>query len=274
MTTVAVSGSFDDLRSRHVRFLEEASKLADLHVFLWSDKVFQAMEGKPPKFPTEERHYFVEALRYVKRVTVVQEPFERDALPRLNGEKPAVWAVQQAVDTAGKKRFAEAEGITYRVIPDEQLKGFPPVPAPKAVPGTPGKKKVLVTGCFDWLHTGHVRFFEEVSELGDLYVVVGHDANIELLKGAGHPQFREQERRYMVGAMRYVAQALVSSGSGWMDAEPEIAVIKPDMYAVNEDGDKPEKKTFCEQHGLQYVVLKRLPKPGLPRRQSTDLRGF
>ena len=46
------------------------------------------------------------------------------------------------------------------------------------------------------------------------------------------------------------------------------------MYVVNEDGDKPEKREFCRAHGLEYVVLKRTPKEGLPRRQSTDLRGF
>lgn len=59
-----------------------------------------------------------------------------------------------------------------------------------------------------------------------------------------------------------------------MDAEPEIERIKPDMYAVNEDGDKPEKRAFCAQHKIEYVVLKRLPKDGLPRRESTELRGF
>ena len=59
-----------------------------------------------------------------------------------------------------------------------------------------------------------------------------------------------------------------------MDAAPEIARIRPDLYAVNEDGDKPEKRAFCEEHGLEYVVLKRAPAEGLPRRQSTDLRGF
>ena len=78
----------------------------------------------------------------------------------------------------------------------------------------------------------------------------------------------------MVQSIRYVKQALVSSGQGWMDAEPEIALIKPDIYAVNEDGDKPEKQAFCQEHGLDYVVLKRLPKEGLPRRKSTALRGF
>jgi len=49
-----------------------------------------------------------------------------------------------------------------------------------------------------------------------------------------------------------------------MDAEPEIAVIKPDMYAVNEDGDKPDKKEFCITHGIQYVVLKEHQKKDYP----------
>jgi glycerol-3-phosphate cytidylyltransferase-like family protein len=119
-----------------------------------------------------------------------------------------------------------------------------------------------------------VRFFEEVSEYGDVYAVVGHDANIELLKGKGHPQFRQDERRYMVQAIRFVTQCLISTGHGWLDAEPEIRRIRPDIYAVNEDGDKPEKKDFCAANGIQYLVLKRLPKPGLPRRESTKLRGF
>jgi cytidyltransferase-like protein len=133
---------------------------------------------------------------------------------------------------------------------------------------------VIVTGCYDWFHSGHVRFFEEVSALGDLYVVVGHDANVKLLKGGGHPMFSQDERRYMVQSVRFVKQALISSGQGWMDAEPEVAVIRPDIYAVNEDGDVPEKRAFCQQHGIEYVVLKRIPKEGLPKRQSTGLRGF
>jgi hypothetical protein len=36
----------------------------------------------------------------------------------------------------------------------------------------------------------------------------------------------------------------------------------------------PKNEAFCEQHGLEYVVFKRKPKEGLPRRESTHLRGF
>jgi cytidyltransferase-like protein len=131
-----------------------------------------------------------------------------------------------------------------------------------------------VTGCFDLFHTGHIRFFEEASEYGDLYVVLGHDKNIEKLKGFGHPKFSENERKYMAESIRFVKQALISSGDGWLDAEPEIKRIKPDGYVVNEDGDKDVKRRYCEENGIEYIVLKREPKPGLTRRTSTDLRGF
>ena len=86
--------------------------------------------------------------------------------------------------------------------------------------------------------------------------------------------FSQDERRYMVQAIRHVTQALISTGEGWMDAAPEVARIKPNIYAVNQDGDKPEKAQFCAEHGLEYVVLKRTPKEGLARRESTFLRGF
>jgi hypothetical protein len=59
-----------------------------------------------------------------------------------------------------------------------------------------------------------------------------------------------------------------------MDAEPEIEMIKPDIYVVNEDGDVPEKRAYCDKLGMKYIVLKRSPKEGLPRRESTALRGF
>jgi cytidyltransferase-like protein len=132
----------------------------------------------------------------------------------------------------------------------------------------------VITGCYDWLHSGHIRFLMDAAEYGALYAVVGSDRNVELLKGPGHPLQHEEERQYMVGAVNSVHRCLVSSGEGWMDAEPEIDAIRPAFYVVNEDGDQPEKREFCREHGIGYVVLKRVPHAGLPARSSTELRGF
>jgi cytidyltransferase-like protein len=124
------------------------------------------------------------------------------------------------------------------------------------------------------LHSGHVRFFEEVSKLGELYVVVGNDENLRLLKGEGHPLYSQEVRRYQAASVRHVKEALIATGKGWLDAEPEIRTVRPDIYAVNGDGDKAEKREFCRANGIQYVVLHRAPRPGLQPRTSTDLRGF
>jgi len=184
-----------------------------------------------------------------------------------------VWAVTEPEDTEDAKAAAEEMGIRLAVISNRVLDAFPAADLePKPV--TPGRKKVLVTGCYDWFHSGHVRFFEEVSELGDVYAVVGHDANIALLKGAHHPMFKQDERRGIVASLKTVHQAFISTGEGYLDAAPEIARIKPDIYAVNDDGDKGGKGDFCKEKGIEYVVLKRTPKAGLTQRSSTELRGF
>ncbi|MGD0876684.1 MAG: adenylyltransferase/cytidyltransferase family protein [Anaerolineales bacterium] len=272
MTNVVVSGCFDNIQSRNIRFLEEAAKIGALTILLWSDNACQQVKGRKPDFPQAERQYFLESVRYVQKVILADGMVGLDEIPQVEGVNPDIWAVPENEATFAKLHFCATYGIKYTVIKEEDLAGFPVLKNGEDT--VTSRKKVLVTGCYDWFHSGHVRFFEETSGMGDLYVVVGNDANVRLLKGEGHPLFSEQERRYMAQSIRFVKQAQVSSGNGWMDAEPEIEQIKPDYYAVNEDGDKPEKKQFCQEHGIAYVVLKRIPKAGLMSRQSTDFRGF
>jgi cytidyltransferase-like protein len=270
---VVVTGAFDDLRSPQIRFLEEAARLGELTALLWADDLVCQFEGKPPKFPQAERAYFLQAIRFVRHVQVVTRQLDGSALPEITGLKPEVWAVRESESNPARQSYCAARGLHLRVLPDELLRGFPGhSPEPPAT--APGRKKVVVTGCYDWLHSGHVRFFEEVSHYGDLYVIVGHDANLRLLKGAGHPLFPQEERRYLVDSIRYVTQALITSGHGWLDADPEIRRLKPDIYAVNEDGDKGGKREYCARLGIEYLVLQRTPAPGLPPRTGTDLRGF
>lgn len=270
---VVVCGAFDDIRSSDFRFLQEAARPGPLHVLLWDDRSVRSATGTDPKFPENERLYFLQAIRFVHKVSLVAPP-SADRLPQGQGLQPWAWIVRDSVDTAAKRTFCESSNLVYRVLSETDLGGFPETIKVESHTMSNHRKKVMVTGCYDWFHSGHVRFFEEVSELGDLYAVVGHDANVRALKGEGHPMYPQEERRYMVGSIRHVRQALISTGHGWLDAEPELKKIKPDIYAVNEDGDKPRKRAYCREHGIEYVVLKRLPKAGLPRRESTVMRGF
>jgi cytidyltransferase-like protein len=132
-------------------------------------------------------------------------------------------------------------------------------------------RKVLVSGSYDLLHGGHVVFFETAAQYGQLYVCVGTDANILALKGKP-TRFTEAERLYMVASCRFVHEARLSSGGGMLDFEPDLREIKPDFFVVNEDGHTDGKQALCESLGVEYIVLPRVPKPGLPPRSSSGLK--
>ena len=132
-------------------------------------------------------------------------------------------------------------------------------------------KKVFVSGCYDLLHSGHVEFFKEAAQYGDLYVGIGSDATI--LDYKHHKTvYSEQERLFMVKSIRYVKDAFINSGHGIMDFVPTVEALKPDVLVVNEDGSNEDKRRFCAEHGIEYVVLQRKPSEGLEARSSTDLK--
>ena len=135
----------------------------------------------------------------------------------------------------------------------------------------PPRPKVFVSGCYDLLHSGHVEFFRQASEYGDLYVGIGSDATI--LDYKHHKTvYSEQERLFMVKSIRYVKDAFINAGSGVMDFIPTVEALKPDILVVNSDGGNDEKRRFCEEHGIEYIVLERVPHEGLKARSSTDLK--
>lgn len=135
----------------------------------------------------------------------------------------------------------------------------------------PQEKTVMVSGCYDLLHAGHVTFFETAAQYGKLIVCVGADANILKLKNHA-PMFSEDERVYIVQSIRYVDQARVSSGEGMLDFEPDMRELKPDAFIVNEDGSTPAKEALCQELGVEYIVLPRIPKEGLQARSSSGLK--
>ena len=133
------------------------------------------------------------------------------------------------------------------------------------------RKKVFVTGCFDMLHSGHITFFEEAAEYGDVYVGLGSDETVFNLKGR-YPINNQDERKYIIDALACVKECLINSGSGILDFVKEIEKVKPQYFIVNEDGNTPAKEELSKKQGIEYIVLKRIPFDRLPVRSSTALR--
>jgi cytidyltransferase-like protein len=130
------------------------------------------------------------------------------------------------------------------------------------------RKKVMVSGCFDLIHGGHIAFFKTAAAYGNLYVILGQDENLLELKGK-MPYFTQEERKYIVDSVKYVYEAKIASGRGMLDFEPDMRILKPDIFIVNEEGDTAEKRSLCRDLGVEYLVLARIPEPGLPARSSS-----
>ena len=132
-------------------------------------------------------------------------------------------------------------------------------------------KKVFVSGCYDLLHSGHVEFFRQAAQYGDLYVGIGSDRTI--LHYKNHKTvYSEQERLFMVRSIKYVKEAYINAGNGILDFLPTLDIVKPDVLVVNSDGGSEDKRRVCEERGIEYVVLERDPHEGLQARSSTALK--
>ncbi|MDR0423658.1 MAG: adenylyltransferase/cytidyltransferase family protein [Rickettsiales bacterium] len=132
--------------------------------------------------------------------------------------------------------------------------------------------KVFVSGVYDLLHSGHIAFFEECSKYGDLYVGVGSDDACKLYKR--EPIHNEEVRLYMVQSIKFVKDALIlQSTEPIMNFEYYFREHwKPDILIVNEDSfNKEQKQALCDELGIQFKVLKRMPHGTLPNISTTSI---
>lgn len=133
------------------------------------------------------------------------------------------------------------------------------------------EKKVFVSGCYDLLHSGHVEFFKQASQFGDLYVGIGSDATYQEYKHR-KPMFPQEERLFMVQSIKYVKEACINEGSGVIDYLPSLDKYQPDIFVVNKEGGSEDKRQLCLDRGIEYIELDRTPAEGLQARSSSGLK--
>ena len=73
-----------------------------------------------------------------------------------------------------------------------------------------GKRIVFTNGCFDLLHTGHVRYLEQARDFGDVLIVgVNADASVSRLKGPTRPINSQDDRAYILASLKSVDYTVV-----------------------------------------------------------------
>lgn len=124
--------------------------------------------------------------------------------------------------------------------------------------------RVMASGVFDLLHTGHLHYLEEAKKLGDeLVVVVAKDSTVR--KEKHEPITPEEVRRELVDAMKPVDKAVLGREGDMYEIVEEI---HPDIIALGYDQEHDEEviRNELKKRGLNVDVV-RLSKLG------TDLDG-
>lgn len=121
------------------------------------------------------------------------------------------------------------------------------------------KKVVLVGGCFDVLHPGHVVFLEKAKKAGDkLVVLLESDEKIKKLKGINRPVHNQKERAAVLRSIKYVdSVVMLPYLKTDEDYDRIIKEINPDIIAATiGDGANDHKIRVAKLVGakLKYVT--------------------
>jgi rfaE bifunctional protein nucleotidyltransferase chain/domain len=124
-----------------------------------------------------------------------------------------------------------------------------------------GRRLVFTNGCFDLLHTGHVRYLEQARALGDVLVVaINSDASVRTLKGPDRPINSELDRAEVIAALRCVEAVTIFE-------EPRVTrlieQIQPHLYAKGGDYTPetldPGEKAALDAAGTEICILSLVP---------------
>ncbi|NTV01032.1 MAG: FAD synthase [Methanoregulaceae archaeon] len=107
-------------------------------------------------------------------------------------------------------------------------------------------RRVVATGTFDVLHTGHLYYLEESRHLGDeLHVIVARDANV---KHKPKPVIPEEQRLKMVAALKPVDHAVLGD---LQDMFRPIDAIRPAVITIGFNQHFDEEKLRSELKGRE-----------------------
>jgi len=127
-----------------------------------------------------------------------------------------------------------------------------------------GKCVVLVNGCFDLIHVGHIRYLKEARRKGDILVLaLNSDTSIRKLKGEGRPILNEKERVEILSSFSFIDYITVFKEK---NVKKVLLALRPDIHAKGSDYTEetvPEKETV-KSYGGEIAIT------GGPKVKSTS----
>lgn len=120
------------------------------------------------------------------------------------------------------------------------------------------KKIVLVGGCFDILHFGHIYFLKKAKKLGDILVVaLESDENTRKLKGFKRPIHTQKQRAEMLKSLSFVDKVI--SLPPFPDYQELTNQVHPTIIAATKGDPMLKKKAgHAVKVGAKVVVIPKI----------------
>lgn len=126
------------------------------------------------------------------------------------------------------------------------------------------KNIVLVGGCFDLLHFGHIHFLKQAKSQGDwLMVALESDENVRRMKGDARPIHTQTQRKEMLESLSFVDEVIaLPPMHDDRDYYELVRKIKPAVIAVTEgDTIKVKKMGQANEVGARLVEIPKIHTP-------------
>lgn len=117
---------------------------------------------------------------------------------------------------------------------------------------------VLVGGCFDILHVGHLKFLEKAKKQAEILIVLLEaDKRVRSLKGDDRPVNTQRDRAYLLSRLRPVDYVvLLPTHISDADYDKIVKTIRPKVIAVTRgDANIKHKRRTAKLAGARVVAV-------------------
>lgn len=125
-------------------------------------------------------------------------------------------------------------------------------------------KKILVGGCFDLIHFGHVEFLTNAKKYGDhLAVALESDESVRRMKGPSRPIHTQEQRKHMLESLRVVDEVIMLEPlKSDTEYEALVRTVHPAVIAITEgDPIEDKKRRHADLVGADVIIIPKIHTP-------------
>jgi D-beta-D-heptose 7-phosphate kinase/D-beta-D-heptose 1-phosphate adenosyltransferase len=135
--------------------------------------------------------------------------------------------------TASINEIIRYESNLHKTFSDEYIKSWSEISSIVRELKSKDKKIIFTNGCFDILHTGHVKYLEKTKSFGDILILgLNSDKSVRKLKGEKRPINSQVDRAYILASLEVVDYVVIFDNDTPLDL---IKLIQPDVVVKGGD---------------------------------------